>query len=161
MILFCFLAGLRHVGRNDEPQPLAGLIVAMLLAALVGGVVFKGRSGWCGTFCPLAPIQRAYGQAPIVIVKNGYCPTCVGCQKNCYDFNPRAAVHSDLADPVRWDAGHKEIFMGALPGFIIAFFLAENPANSGLLHYYLHFASWMGISLRLYMALRRLLVVLR
>lgn len=161
MILFFVIVSLRHVGLNDEPLTLAGLIIAMLLAALVGGVVFKGRSGWCGTFCPLAPIQRAYGQAPIVIVKNGYCPTCVGCQKNCYDFNPRAAVHSDLADPDRWYAGHKEIFMGALPGFIIAFFLAENPANTGLLHYYLHFASWMGISLGLYMALTRLIFGLR
>src|SRR5260370_36879639 len=102
MILFCFLAGLRHVALIDAPLPLAGLIVAMLLAALVGGVVFKGRSGWCGTVWPLAPIQRAYGQAPIVIVKNGHCPTCVGCQKNCYDFNPLSAVPTDRAAPRRW-----------------------------------------------------------
>src|SRR5262249_13780774 len=156
MILFFVIVSLRHVGLNDEPLTLAGLIIAMLLAALVGGVVFKGRSGWCGTFCPLAPIQRAYGQAPIVIVRNGYCSTCVGCQKNCYDFNPRAAIHSDLTDPDRWYAGHKEIFIGALPGFVLAFFLAQAPSETGLIVYYGKFAFWMGLSLGLYMALTRL-----
>src|SRR5262245_54402477 len=156
MILFFFIVSLRHVILNDQPWLLAGVLITMLFAAFIGGVIFKGRSGWCGTFCPLAPIQRAYGQAPIVIVNNGYCPTCVGCQKNCYDFNPRAAVHSDLADPDRWYAGHKEIFIGALPGFIIAFFVSESPTKIGLLPYYAHFALWTGISLGLYMALTRL-----
>jgi nitrite reductase (NADH) large subunit len=157
MILFFVIVSLRHITLNHEPMLLAGVLVAMLVAAFVGGVIFKGRSGWCGTFCPLAPIQRAYGQAPIVMVKNGYCPTCVGCQKNCYDFNPRAAVHSDLADPDRWYAGHKEVFIGALPGFILAFFLAESPTKIGLPLYYAYFALWMGISLGLYMALTRLI----
>ena len=157
MILFFIIVSLRHVALNEGPLLMAGVLVAMLLAAFVGGLIFKGRSGWCGTFCPLAPIQRAYGQAPIVLVNNGYCPTCVGCQKNCYDFNPRAAVHSDLADPDRWYAGHKEIFIGALPGFTIAFFLQENLAKIGLLPYYAHFALWMGLSLGLYMALTRLM----
>ena len=74
------------------------VVLAALLLALAGGVVFKGRSGWCGTFCPLSPVQRTYGQAPLVVVKNGYCNPCVGCQKSCYDFNPRAAVFSDIYD---------------------------------------------------------------
>src|SRR5262245_28609141 len=156
MILFFFIVSLRHVILNDQPWLLAGVLITMLFAAFIGGVIFKGRSGWCGTFCPLAPIQRAYGQAPIVIVNNGYCPTCVGCQKNCYDFNPRAAVHSDLADPDRWYAGHKEIFIGALPGFIIGFFVSESPAQIGILLYYAHFALWTGMSLGVYMALTRL-----
>jgi hypothetical protein len=38
---------------------LVGLgILTVLALAFLGGLFFKGRSGWCGTFCPLAPVQR-------------------------------------------------------------------------------------------------------
>jgi nitrite reductase (NADH) large subunit len=154
-IAFFVIVSLRHVSLNHDADVLAYGMIAVLIGAFAGGVVFKGRSGWCGTFCPLAPIQRTYGQAPVILVRNGYCPTCVGCQKNCYDFNPRAAIHSDLADPDRWYSGHKEFFTGALPGFILAFFLA--PGESGLIAYFAHIAFWMILSLGLYMALTRLL----
>lgn len=99
-----------------------GLFVVLALA-FAGGVVFKGRSGWCGTFCPLAPIQRTYGQAPLVVVKNGYCNPCVGCQKSCYDFNPRAAVFSDVYDDDPRHAAQRRLFMALLPGLILGYFL--------------------------------------
>lgn len=100
----------------------AGILVVLALA-LAGGTVFKGRSGWCGTFCPLAPIQRTYGQAPLLVVKNGYCNPCVGCQKSCYDFNPRAAVFSDVYDSDPRHAAQRRLFMALLPGLILGYFL--------------------------------------
>jgi nitrite reductase (NADH) large subunit len=101
-IAFFVLVSLRHVYFNKDPAALLALVFGALGLAFLGGLLFKGRSGWCGTFCPLAPIQKAYGHAPFFTVRNGYCPTCVGCQKNCFDFNPRAAFLSDLADPDPW-----------------------------------------------------------
>lgn len=110
-----------------------GLVVVLLLA-FAGGTVFKGRSGWCGTFCPLAPVQRIYGQAPLIVVKNGYCNPCVGCQKSCYDFNPRAAVFSDVYDDDPRHAAQRRLFMGLLPGLILGYFLqGPAPANGELL----------------------------
>lgn len=82
VLAFFFLVSLRHIYFNQEPLAWMVLVFSALGLAFLGGVFFKGRSGWCGTFCPLAPIQKAYGHAPVVTVKNGYCPTCVGCQKN-------------------------------------------------------------------------------
>ncbi len=102
-------------------------VVGVLVLAFAGGFVFKGRSGWCGTFCPLAPIQRTYGQAPLIVVKNGYCNPCVGCQKSCYDFNPRAAVFSDVYDDDPRHAAQRRLFMGLLPGLILGYFL-QGPA---------------------------------
>lgn len=121
---------LNHVG----PVLALGLLLVLALA-FAGGYVFKGRSGWCGTFCPLAPIQRDYGQAPLVVVRNGYCDPCLGCQKNCYDFNPRAAVFSDVYDDdPRW-AGQRRLFMGLMPGLILAYFLQGPVAvNGGWMH---------------------------
>ncbi len=109
---------LNHAG------PVVGLgVIGVLLLALAGGMAFKGRSGWCGTFCPLAPIQRTYGQAPLFVVKNGYCEPCVGCQKSCYDFNPRAAVFSDVYDDDPRHAAQRRLFFGLLPGLILGYFL--------------------------------------
>ncbi len=118
----------------------AGILVALVLA-FVGGSVFKGRSGWCGTFCPLAPIQRSYGQAPLIMVRNGYCNPCVGCQKSCYDFNPRAAVFSDIYDEDPRHAAQRRLFMGLLPGLILGYFLQGPVAEHGWGPYLLILAS--------------------
>ncbi len=108
----------------NQAGPVVGLgVIGVLLLALAGGFAFKGRSGWCGTFCPLAPVQRTYGQAPLVVVKNGYCEPCVGCQKSCYDFNPRAAVFSDVYDDDPRHAAQRRLFFGLLPGLILGYFL--------------------------------------
>ena len=112
---------------NHSGGLVAAGIVGVLTLAFVGGLLFKGRSGWCGTFCPLGPIQRTYGHAPLVVVPNGYCPTCVGCQKNCYDFNPRGAIFADLADNDQRYAAQHRLFIGLLPGLIGGYFL-QGPA---------------------------------
>ena len=117
------------------PLILAPLLILILSMAFWGGMIFKGRSGWCGTLCPLGPIQRVYGQAPVVVVKNGYCKTCVGCQTNCYDFNPEAAVFNDIehADPAH--ANQRRFFVAMLPGLITAFFLQGHGSSYGYIAY--------------------------
>lgn len=124
LVVFIGAVALRQPWLNHHGPSVGALVLAMLAAALAGGWFFKGRSGWCGTFCPLGPIQRTYGQAPLVLVRNGYCEPCVGCQKNCYDFNPRAAVFSDVYDDDARYAAQRRLFMGLLPGLLLGYFLA-------------------------------------
>ncbi len=120
--VFLIAVALRVPFLNGNGPWVAAGLVGVHIAALAGGLLFKGRSGWCGTFCPLGPIQRSYGQAPLVVVNNGYCRTCVGCQSNCYDFNPRATIFADIfADDPR-EAGQKRFFVAMLPGLILGFF---------------------------------------
>lgn len=154
VLSFFFLVSLRHIYFNTEPAMLLALVATALALAFVGGVIFKGRSGWCGTFCPLGPIQKAYGHAPIAVVRNGYCPTCVGCQKNCYDFNPRAAFLSDISDSDPWYASHKKFFVAGLPGFAFGYFTTADPAEIGLFDYYVYLAACILMALGAYMALR-------
>ncbi|MAM62457.1 FAD-dependent oxidoreductase [uncultured Maritimibacter sp.] len=142
-VSFFLLVSLRHLFFNVDSASLIVLMVGALTLAFGGGLVFAGRSGWCGTFCPLAPIQKAYGHAPLLVERNGYCPTCLGCQKNCYDFNPKAAFLTDLNDKDPWYAGHKRFFVAALPGFAIAFFTAPDPHEVGLFAYYSYLFIWM------------------
>lgn len=160
-LTFFLVVTLRHVYFNTEPSALLVLMGTSLGLAFTGGLIFKGRSGWCGTLCPLMPIQKAYGQAPLVLVKNGYCSTCVGCQKNCYDFNPRAAMHSDLADADQWYSGHREFFVAGLPGLAIGFYTASDPNQTGLLPYFLHMGQWIALTLGLYMAFTRIVRISR
>ena len=57
----------------------AALIVGAMAAAFGGGLLFKGKSGWCSSVCPLLPVQRLYGQTPFIKVANTQCEPCVGC----------------------------------------------------------------------------------
>jgi len=132
ILLFVGAVLLRASLLNRDATVLAMFLLACLVVPFFGGLIFKGRSGWCGTICPLGPIQRVYGQAPLVVVPNGYCPTCLGCQKTCYDFNPRGAIFSDINDDDPRYAGQRRFFYGLLPGLILGYFLQEQSPSYGL-----------------------------
>lgn len=124
------------------------LVLGGLGFAFVGGLVFKGKSGWCSSICPMLPVQRLYGQTPFALVKNTHCQPCVGCTKNCYDFNPGVAYLADQYDDDRRYSGYRRLFAGLLPGFILAFFTV--PPAAPLADLYGHFALYAGLSLALF-----------
>ncbi len=122
MVLFFGIAGARLAVFNDS-GPATGVLLAVIISsAFLGGFLFKGKSGWCSQICPLLPLQRVYGQTPLIRVPNSHCQPCVACTKNCYDFQPISAYQADLHedDPV-WTAPRK-LFVAALPGFVLGFF---------------------------------------
>ena len=120
--LFIGFVVLRKVGLDDSGPLSALLLLGAMLAAFTGGMLLKGKSGWCSTICPLLPVQRIYGQTPLFMVANAHCQPCVGCVKNCYDFNPRAAYLADLNDADTYWSGYRKYFVGAFPGLIVGFF---------------------------------------
>ena len=147
----------RHPLLNHNGFYLGLILLSALTLAFIGGLIFKGRSGWCGTFCPLAPIQKAYGHAPLLLVRNGYCEPCLGCQKNCYDFNPRAAIFSDLNDAdSRWSEQRK-FFIAILPGLIVGFFNGSYNADIVLSEYLQIMLFPAGLSIGLFYTLHNLL----
>jgi len=93
--------------------------------------LFKGRSGWCGTSARWRPIQRTYGHAPLVLVKTcTTCPSMSGCQKNC-SLQPSRGILPIGPDPDPWYYPATEFFIAALREFILGFFLAQDPAETG------------------------------
>ena len=132
---------------NASGPATAGLILFALGSAFIGGVIFKGKSGWCSSICPLLPVQRIYGQTPFVRVRNSHCVPCVGCAKNCFDFNPPVAYLADLHDADRHYTGYRKFFVGVFPGLILAFFATPSPPAISIQQMYLQFGVTMLVSL--------------
>ena len=152
MALFFGIAGARLAGL-DQSGPATGVVLALMIAAaFAGGYVFKGKSGWCSSICPLFPVQRVYGQTPYVTVPNSHCKTCVGCAKNCYDFKPRAAYQADLADTDRGWSGARKLFVAALPGFILGFFTMVRDAEMSTAERYPLLVLFVLVSIGLFYA---------
>ncbi len=123
----------------------AALIVGAMVAAFGGGLLFKGKSGWCSSICPLLPVQRLYGQTPFIKVANTQCEPCVGCAKNCYDFNPGEAYLADQYDADPRYRQFRRFFAGLFPGLILGFYLVPDlevlDAGSVVLQMLLYMAS--------------------
>ena len=125
IVAFLALVPARKVVFNSNGVALGILLLATLAVAFVGGVAFKGKSGWCSSFCPLLPVQRVYGQTPFIVVRNSHCEPCVGCAKNCYDFNPHVAQIADFHDPDPYRGAYRKLFAGAFPGLVLAYYTAD------------------------------------
>ncbi|MEO7106961.1 MAG: FAD-dependent oxidoreductase, partial [Rhodoferax sp.] len=128
--LFFLLVSSRKWLFDQNGTASGALILFGLIGALMGGLVFKGKSGWCSSICPLLPVQRIYGQTPLKLVGNSHCQPCVGCTKNCYDFNPKVAFLADQYDDDRYHVGYRRLFAAALPGFILGFFTVSGAASA-------------------------------
>ena len=72
------------------------------------------------------------------LVANAHCQPCVGCVKNCYDFNPRAAYLADLNDADTYWSGYRRYFVGAFPGLIVGFFVVPDGSAAYVL-------GWMAL----------------
>ena len=147
MGLFVAAVASRPVLFDDSGAASAALILVALAASFAGGCVFKGKSGWCSSLCPLLPVQRIYGQTPFKTVPNSHCRPCVGCAKNCYDFNPRVAYLADLYEDDRHYAGYRKVFAGAFPGIVLAYFTLDGPDSVGTGTWYLRFAGVLVASI--------------
>ena len=133
---FLALVPARKVLFDSNGLALGVLLLVLLALAFAGGIAFKGKSGWCSSFCPLLPVQRVYGQTPFLVVRNSHCEPCVGCAKNCYDFNPHVAQLADLADDDPYRGAYRKIFAGALPGLVLAFYTTSAATGWGILEMY-------------------------
>lgn len=134
--LFLLIVSTRKVLFNNSGPALAILILLLLAGAFTMGNFFKGKSGWCSSICPLLPVQRIYGQTPFLTIPNSHCQPCVGCTKNCYDFNPRVAYLADMNDTDSYFSGYRKFFVGLFPGFILGYYTIPNPPDIPALEMY-------------------------
>ncbi|TQV85012.1 FAD-dependent oxidoreductase [Aliikangiella coralliicola] len=147
---------LRKIALNDNADILSFVLIGIIGFAFFGGLLFKGKSGWCGSFCPLLPVQRLYGQSPLAIVNNSHCSPCVGCTKNCFDFNPQVAYLADLYDSDPILAGDRKFFAGMMPGLLLAYFYMPYTPEIPVYQLYLQFGLYCLIGVGAYQVIETL-----
>lgn len=130
---------------NTNGPVLAGTIVAVAIIALVAGVFAARRAGFCNTLCPVLPVEKLYGQRPLINVGNARCSTCEGCTHvGCIEL-ARLKVIPQTIGPTRRTTGWLRTpfgaFAAAFPGFIIGYFTTENGPLSTAPQVYLHIAA--------------------
>lgn len=119
LILF-LVVPLRHVVL-DLNGPATALAVAVLVAAaLVAGMLFEWKSAWCTGLCPVHPVERLYGQEPLLTPLNMHCQSCERCVAVCPDSV--AAMHplAGCQTTTRRAAG--TLMVGGFAGFVWGWF---------------------------------------
>lgn len=129
ILLFAALVPARRFLFNESGAALALTIGLVAAAAVVLGVAFDGRAGFCNALCPVLPVERLYGQNPMVGLQRARCSTCSACGKGCPDLIPdygvRVAARTETRG-VEWLRNPFALFAAALPGFVLGYFAQPN-----------------------------------
>jgi len=129
MSLLLLIISCRKVFFNDDATALASLTIALLILAIFMGFMYKGKSGWCTSFCPMFPVERLYGQTAFVEVTHNHCQPCAGCTKYCHDLKPRTSYLSTLHSRDKMPAAYLIMFASIFPGFILAYYITPDPST--------------------------------
>lgn len=130
--LFYLLVPARHLGLNTDGPLLAVVILVVGAVAILAGAVYASRSAFCNALCPVLPVERLYGQAPLLDVTRGRCDLCTVCTpRGCIDLADGKALRQLLGAARRdhrWLTTPFGVFAAALPGFIAGYGLTPDLA---------------------------------
>jgi hypothetical protein len=134
MVLLGVLVTARHVlfnGYNPSDGPVLGAtVIAVAVAALLLGLRFDSKIGFCNSFCPVLPVERLYGQSPLLGANNPRCPECTDCTATgCIDLGAEVSIPQVLGparDGPGWVRKAYGVFAAAFPGFVLGYFLASD-----------------------------------
>jgi hypothetical protein len=126
IVLLVALVPARHIGLNDRADLLLVALLGCALGAAALGVRFDAKAGFCNTLCPLLPVERLYGQRPLIGVSNPRCHDCTLCTpRGCIDLSPSKSIAQVLGPARRssaWLASAFGAFAAGFPGFVIGYF---------------------------------------
>jgi hypothetical protein len=150
ILLLLILVPARRFLFNTNGPALATTVIAVALGALLLGWVFSIKAGFCNTICPVLPVERLYGQAPLLSVGNPRCPSCSLCTPvACLDLTPTRSISQVLGPRHRsrwWFLSGYGIFAAAFPGFVIGYnTVADGPLGTAF-PVYGHIGTWMAAS---------------
>ena len=149
VLLVVMVPGRRFLFNVHGPT-LAITIVAVALLALLLGFAFATKAGFCNALCPVLPVEKLYGQRPLLNVGNPRCRPCNLCtRKGCQDLVPEKAVGSALGSAggsSRWLATPYGAFAAAFPGFIVGYYTTADGTLSSAPDVYLHVALYSAVS---------------
>jgi len=158
--LLAVMVPARRFAFNEDGSALLVAVAVVALLALVLGMVFSRRSGFCNTICPVLPVEKLYGQSPLLRLPTARCRDCNACSApGCIELAGGKSLVQSMG-PSRhsaWSRSPLGVFTMAFPGFIIGYFTTTNGPLSSALSVYGHVALWTLGSLVTVQMLVRLL----
>lgn len=146
MVLLIVLVPARRGLFNTDGTALAVVILAVALAAASLGAFFDLKAGFCNAICPVLPVERLYGQHPLLAVDNPRCTPCTMCTpRACIDLAPAKSVAQVLGRSRRshrWLTIPYGIFAAAFPGFVIGYYLTADGPLTVMGNVYLTVTAW-------------------
>ncbi|MCH7824310.1 MAG: hypothetical protein IH849_05860 [Acidobacteria bacterium] len=146
IVLFVVMVPARRFLFNTDGVALGVTVILIAVAALLLGTLFDAKAGFCNTFCPVLPVERLYGQRPLVDIGNAHCSICTLCTKTaCIDLAPTKSVALTLG---RSNGAHAwlhtvyGVFAASFPGFVVGYNLTPDGPLSTAGAVYLQVAAW-------------------
>lgn len=141
VVLLFVMVPARRFLFNENGAALAVTVSLVGVLAVAGGAVFSRRAGFCGSICPVLPVEKLYGQAPILRMNGARCSDCTLCTSvGCIDLAAGKSVAQTIG-PLRRDTGWLRtgfgVFAAAFPGFILGYFTSVNGDLSSAASVYL------------------------
>ncbi len=138
--LLFILVPARHLLFNTSGFWLAIVIAAVAVLAFVMGFFVREKGGFCNSICPVLPVEKLYGQSPLVAVRNPRCVPCTLCtSRGCLDLDPSISVRTAVGNGsgVReWIRTPFGVFAAAFPGFVFGYFqVADVPITEWMTVY--------------------------
>jgi hypothetical protein len=162
ILLFYLMVPARRFLFNTDGVALAVTIVVVAILALGIGAAFDLKAGFCNAICPVLPVERLYGQSPLLGVPNQRCAVCSMCSKACIDISPDKSIAQHLGasrHSLSWLRSPFGAFAAALPGFVLGYFTVEDVPLAGAVGVYVHVIGWAAVSYLLALAAASLLPV--
>ena len=108
------------------------LLLGAMTGGFAGGMVLKGKSGWCSTICPLLPVQRIYGQTPFAARRQQPLPAVRRLREELLRLQPAAPPTSPTSTtPTRYWTRLPQVLRRRLPGPDLAFFQVPDRPTLG------------------------------
>lgn len=130
VVLLLIMVPARRLVFNTNGPALAATVAGIAALAVALGAVFRAKSGFCNALCPVLPVERLYGQRPLVQLEGLRCTVCTACSgKECADLSPARAVERlVIIERQRrsWVASPFGAFTAAFPGFVLGYFLTDD-----------------------------------
>jgi hypothetical protein len=146
IVLLAVMVPARRFLFNVNGAALAVTVIAVAALALAAGFAFTRRAGFCNAICPVLPVEKLYGQAPLARLGSARCSSCNLCTPvGCVDLAGAKTVAQTLG-PSRRGAGWLltgfGAFAAAFPGFIIGYFTTEDTTIGNAFGVYANVAAW-------------------
>ena len=130
IVLLLVMVPARRFLFNTNGPALAVTIVAVAVVALGSGWLVARRGGFCNSLCPVLPVEKLYGQAPLIALGTSRCADCSLCTPvGCIDLAGTKTVAQTVGPTRRgrgWLLTSFGAFAASFPGFIVGYFTVAN-----------------------------------